>query len=46
MGEIPTHFQYGEQHCDTSMLVVAGDGPVLLGRDWLRKIRLDWAQIA
>ena len=38
VGEIPTHLQYGEQHCDTSMLVVAGDGPVLLGRDWLRKI--------
>ena len=46
VGEMPTHLLYGEQHCDTSMLVVAGDGPALLGRDWLRKIRLDWAQIA
>ena len=39
------HIQYGQQHCDTSLLVVEGDGSTLLGCDWLRKIRLDWAQI-
>ena len=39
------HLTYGQQQCDTALLIVAGDGLALLGRDWLGKIRLDWAQI-
>lgn len=32
--------QHGQ---DITMLIVKGDGPSLIGRDWLGKIRLDWA---
>ena len=27
------------------LLVVAGEGPSLLGHDWLRQLQLDWSQI-
>ena len=27
------------------LLIVERDGPTLLGRDWLRQIKLDWRQI-
>ena len=29
-----------------SMIVVGGDGPCLMGRNWLEVIRLDWSSIA
>ena len=37
--------QYGDQLARLVLLVVAGDGPSLLGRNWLRYIQLDWKQI-
>ena len=46
LGEMPVHVQYGGQKQDLSLLIVQGDGPTLLGRSWLEKIRLNWAQIA
>ena len=38
--------EYGEQHAELPLYVVAGDGPTLLGRQWLGgPIRLDWKTI-
>ena len=31
---------------DVELVVVSGDGPCLMGRDWLQVIRLDWPSIA
>ncbi|XP_065915317.1 uncharacterized protein [Dysidea avara] len=36
---------FQEQNHNLQLLVVAGDGPSLLGRDWLSKIRLNWAEL-
>ncbi len=36
------HFQ---QKKSLSLLVVAQDGPTLLGRNWLEHLRLDWKKI-
>ena len=44
-GQIPVHVRHGEQAFDLTLIVVAGSGPSLLGRNWLRRIRLDWRAI-
>ena len=31
---------------DLELVVVSGDGPCLMGRDWLQVIHLDWSSIA
>ena len=36
---------FQEQNHNLQLLVVAGDGPSLLGHDWLSKIRLNWAEL-
>ena len=46
MGELQTQVQYKDQTKVLNLLVVEGDGPSLLGRDWLKHIQLDWKQIS
>ena len=36
---------YGQQHSVLPLLVIKGIGPSLLGRDWLKQIRLNWGEI-
>ena len=36
---------YGDQHKTLPLLVVAGEGPSLIGWDWLLQIQLDWQQL-
>ena len=38
--------KYGDQEEQLTVTVVEGDGPSLLGRDWLKHLRLNWAQIS
>ena len=45
LGELHVHVQYQGQTYQLSLLVVAGDGPSLLGRNWLKFIRLNWHEI-
>ena len=33
---------YSQQHWVLPLLVIKGKGPRLLGRDWLKQIRLNW----
>lgn len=37
--------QYGTQSYQLHLVVVEGNGPPLLGRDWLQFLELDWHQI-
>ena len=37
--------QYGSQKHELGIVVVAGDGPSLLGRDWLNHIKFDLRRI-
>ena len=45
-GEAQVDVQYGEQQGTFTMYVVSGKGSCLLGRDWLKHIRLEWKSIA
>ena len=36
---------YKTQQHSLPLVVVEGDGPSLLGRDWLGKLRLDWSEL-
>ena len=45
LGELHIHVQYGSQKARLVLLVVDGNGPSLLGRNWLRHVRLDWKSI-
>ena len=45
-GEMSAKVQYNKQSFNLPLLIVDGEGPALLGRDWLNHIRLDWARLA
>ena len=45
-GCVYVDISYGDQKARVQLFVVAGDGPNLLGRDWLRQIRLNWQEIS
>ena len=45
VGEALIAVKYEDQQHDLKAIIVQGNGPNLLGRDWLQVIRLDWSQI-
>ena len=45
VGCTTVNVNYNGQFCKLPLVVVAGGGPSLVGRDWLCHIRLDWRQI-
>ena len=44
-GELPVQVRYREQCVPLYLVVVAGDGPSLFGRNWLEHLQLDWRAI-
>ena len=45
LGSIPLQVRYGNQQVDLVGHVVSGEGPNLLGRDWLQKLTIDFGSI-
>ena len=41
---VEVNVQYNDQNATLSLVIVEGQGPSLLGRDWLSIIQLDWSQ--
>ena len=46
LGQLTVDVSYHSQQGSYTLYVVKGSGPNLLGRDWLKHIRLDWKSIA
>ena len=46
VGNIHVHEKYSSQEAKLVLVVIQGDGPTLLGRNWLKYIKLDWNKIA
>lgn len=44
-GTLNVRVAYGNQTRKLVLVVVAGDGLILLGRNWLKYICLEWTQI-
>ncbi len=44
-GEIDVPVSYGSQSVTLSLVIAKGPWPTLMGRDWLRRIHLDWPEI-
>ena len=45
LGSREVDVSYGHQRARLPLVVVSGDGPCLLGRDWLQHLQLDWPNI-
>lgn len=45
LGQMQVKVYYNHQEKNLPLLVVAGKGPSLWGRNWLREIKLNWALI-
>ena len=45
LGSLTVEVQHNAQKMKLPLLVVEGNGPNLLGRDWLEKLRIDWRSI-
>ena len=45
LGTVDVVVKYEEQENELSTLVVEGSGPSLLGRDWLKLVKLDWKKL-
>lgn len=45
IGSVEVNVAYKQQSARLPLLVVLGDGPSLLGRNWLSQLKLDWQEI-
>ena len=45
LGSITVDVSYKGQRKSLSLLVVAGEGPSLLGRSWLSELKLEWQEV-
>ena len=45
LGSIDVNINYNGQEAQLPLVVVQGQGPNLLGRNWLEQIQLDWREI-
>ena len=45
LGEIRVEVSLGDRVEQLDLLVVEGEGPSLLGRNWLQKLKVDWGQL-
>ncbi|CAL9694783.1 unnamed protein product [Knipowitschia caucasica] len=45
LGVLPVEVQHNGQQCTLDLYIVKRGGPALWGRDWLRKLQLDWKSI-
>ena len=45
LGTVDVVVKYGDQTATLPLLVVKGEGPSLLGRNWLGALKLDWHEI-
>ena len=45
LGQVPVKVRYGQKNYLLSVLVVEGEGPNLMGRNWLRELKVTLGQI-
>ena len=45
LGQAQVKVTYKTQEVETPLIVVAGEGPTLFGRNWLHVLQLDWKEI-